>query len=143
MLPPTGNRTHGVHEMRRLKTSTAWILALLLLAAMAMPVSAAPKQPSFSLEACLPGSSQIRLDISWQDIRVDQYSAGVGMRNGMGLGIMSEPFKATTSGSESVLLPRKAGQQEVEVAAAAIHLRGQVVASDQLTRPRTGWPACP
>jgi hypothetical protein len=125
------------------RSSISIALAALLLVATALPVGAAKVPPSFVLDVCVPSKDQIRLDISWQGIRADQYSAGVGMRNGMGLAIMSEQFKATTSGSASVLLPRAPGQQEVEVAAAAIHLRGQVVASDEQTRPRTGWPSCP
>jgi len=128
----------------RIRTATVSMLAAAaVLGGFVVSVSAAKPSPSLQLSVCLPDTTHVSLTMSWNAIRADQYSMGVGLKNGLGFGALSEPFTPVSSGTATEVFSDLNGQQKVELAGADLRLRGQVVASVQNDRPKGNWPACP
>ena len=133
--------------IRRSKHAFAAILAAatLLVGAVA-PAAAAPggggKNPYLLLDLCVQARTALQFSFEWNDIRADQYSIGYGQRDGQGLGVFSDPFRATSSGSAVDSLGLVTNSQQVVVAGVTLYLRGQVVAINEQSKPSGGWPSC-
>ena len=130
-------------------------MAALLIAGLAMPVSAAkPAPPEFSVVVCDPGNSTppyddpnfvyVRITLTWSGIRANAWSAGAGDVSGNGFGFI-EPFGGILSAGTRSHTFGALDPADIAVAGAGLYADPsgirKVIREDTQTATG-GWPAC-